>query len=169
MDDKDVFSSIYVYRWIIRSFVSVCELCEIVLFTYKLWNYENSSPYFEVIAFVFCAMTIWRKTMFLLYIMLMITFFVVLMISKWNDVIYLIWIDVVVEKCHFSCFSILDFCSWWGYYKRFYGIVVSWKYVLVNIISYVSFFYVYIFIWCDVMVFCLCGNLCVCIYIYIYI
>ena len=91
-----------------------------------------------------------------------------LMISKWNDVIYLIWIDVVVEKCHFSCFSNLDFCSWWGYYKRFYGIVVSWKYVLVNIISYVSFFYVYICIWCDVMVYCLCGNMFVYIYIYVY-
>ena len=76
-----------------------------------------------------------------------------LMISKWNDVIYLIWIDVVVEKCHFSCFSNLDFCSWWGYYKRFHGIVVSWKYVLVNII-YDKYIFVGFFFLCICMVCC---------------
>ena len=76
-----------------------------------------------------------------------------LMISKWNDVIYLIWIDVVVEKCHFSCFSNLDFCSWWGYYKRFYGIVVSWKYALVNII-YDKYIFVGFFFLCICMVCC---------------
>ena len=76
-----------------------------------------------------------------------------LMISKWNDVIYLIWIDVVVEKCHFSCFSNLDFCSWWGSYKRFYGIVVLWKYVLVNII-YDKYIFVGFFFLCICMVCC---------------
>ena len=106
-----------------------------------------------MIAFVFCAVTIWQKTMLLLYIMLMITFFCCVndFKVKWCNLF-----DMNRSSCwemSFFLFFQFGFCSWWGFYKRFYGIVVSWKYVLVNII-YDKYIFVGFFFLCICMVCC---------------